>query len=94
MRDKPADEESEVGLERSLQKPIGAYATVGWRVSVPEVPYSDRTLDIEDACGLDMNAISTEARRCLNCGCVTVNASDIATALVALSANSNDKEDL
>ena len=86
MRDKPAAEESEFGLKKRMQKPTGAYSTVGWRVSVPEVPYSGRAVDIEDACGLDMNAISTEASRCLNCGCVTVNASDIATALVALSA--------
>lgn len=86
MRDQPAAEESEFGLKKRMQKPTGAYSTVRWRVSVPEIPYSDRAVDIEDACGLDMNAISTEASRCLNCGCVTVNASDIATALVALSA--------
>ena len=56
------------------------------RVEAPELPISERSVDKEDCLGLDSNEIKTEANRCFNCGCVAVNASDIATALVALSA--------
>ena len=41
----------------------------------------------EDAGGLDRSAVETEANRCLNCGCVAVNPSDMAPALIVLGAN-------
>jgi len=56
------------------------------RVEVPELPISERSLDREDFLGLDLSKIEAEAIRCFNCGCATVNVSDIGTALVALSA--------
>lgn len=56
------------------------------RVQTPELPLSQYSLDKEDVLGLDSQAIKTEAERCLNCGCVAVNPSDIAPALVALEA--------
>lgn len=52
----------------------------------PEVSISRLSLESEDIPGLDWNTIETEANRCLNCGCVAVNPSDVATALVALGA--------
>ncbi|MBI5482031.1 MAG: FAD binding domain-containing protein [Deltaproteobacteria bacterium] len=49
-------------------------------------PVPARTIDAEDTATLDLRAIQTEARRCINCGCVAVNASDLAPALIALRA--------
>jgi CO/xanthine dehydrogenase FAD-binding subunit len=46
-----------------------------------------RTLYGEDvAKGIDAETAAREAARCFNCGCVAVSASDLAPALVALSA--------
>jgi NADPH-dependent glutamate synthase beta subunit-like oxidoreductase len=45
-----------------------------------------RTLDGEDTATLDLRAVETESQRCVNCGCVAVNASDLAPALIALDA--------
>ena len=58
------------------------------RALIPEVPASERVkdLDAEERPGLDPGAVSREAGRCFNCGCVAVNPSDIGTALVALDA--------
>jgi len=39
-----------------------------------------------DARGLDLDLVDMEASRCLNCGCLAVNASDLAPALVAFAA--------
>lgn len=47
---------------------------------------AERTLDGEDLATLDVGAITAEAQRCLNCGCIAVNASDLAPALIALDA--------
>ncbi|MDR1292463.1 MAG: FAD-dependent oxidoreductase [Clostridiales Family XIII bacterium] len=47
----------------------------------------ERALYREDISeGLDAEAVMREAARCFNCGCVAVSASDLAPALVALSA--------
>ncbi len=58
------------------------------RVKPPELPVAERTksLDAEDIGSLDSNSITMEANRCFNCGCVAVNSSDIAPALIALKA--------
>ncbi|MBI5529586.1 MAG: FAD binding domain-containing protein [Deltaproteobacteria bacterium] len=45
-----------------------------------------RAIDAEDVSGVDLRAVEAESRRCLNCGCVAVNASDLAPALLALDA--------
>jgi NADPH-dependent glutamate synthase beta subunit-like oxidoreductase len=49
-------------------------------------PAADRNLREEDAPPFPPDAAATESRRCFNCGCVAVNASDLAPALVALNA--------
>jgi len=46
----------------------------------------DRRIDTEDTATLDLQAIQAEARRCVDCGCVAVNAADLAPALLALQA--------
>jgi len=56
------------------------------RIKSPEQSLSDYCMDKEDAPGLDIKAVETEAKRCFNCGCDGVNPSDIAPALVALNA--------
>jgi NADPH-dependent glutamate synthase beta subunit-like oxidoreductase/CO/xanthine dehydrogenase FAD-binding subunit len=56
------------------------------RVRMPERSPSEYRLDREDVIGLDSEAIATEAKRCINCGCDGVNPSDIAPALVVLDA--------
>jgi NADPH-dependent glutamate synthase beta subunit-like oxidoreductase/CO/xanthine dehydrogenase FAD-binding subunit len=56
------------------------------RVPTPRLPVAQRTLSGEDSATLVESAMAQEATRCANCGCVAVNASDLATALVALDA--------
>jgi hypothetical protein len=50
------------------------------------LPVSRRRIDIEDTVGFNLSEMENEANRCFNCGCVAVNASDIAPALMALGA--------
>lgn len=58
------------------------------RVESPELSVSERikSLNIEEAGGLKLSEVKNEANRCFNCGCVAVNPSDMAAALVALDA--------
>lgn len=56
------------------------------RIKAPKTPISKRTIDDEDAPGLGLREIENEANRCFNCGCLAVNASDIAVVLLALNA--------
>lgn len=49
-----------------------------------ERPVDARTLTDEDAASLNMAEAEKEASRCMNCGCYSVNASDISPVLVAL----------
>jgi NADPH-dependent glutamate synthase beta subunit-like oxidoreductase/CO/xanthine dehydrogenase FAD-binding subunit len=58
------------------------------RVTAPELPAGERikNLEAEDISGLDMSAVEMESNRCFNCGCVAVNPSDMAPALIALEA--------
>jgi len=56
------------------------------RVEMPELSLSERSITTEDVLGLNKEDIETEANRCFNCGCVAVNASDMAPALIALDA--------
>jgi CO/xanthine dehydrogenase FAD-binding subunit len=51
-----------------------------------KLPPSERGVEKEDTQSLDLDKAGEEANRCLNCGCVAVNASDMAPALVALAA--------
>jgi len=50
------------------------------------LPVSRRRIDIEDSTGFNLSEMENEANRCFNCGCVAVNASDMAPALIALNA--------
>lgn len=52
----------------------------------PELSISQRKLNSEDKQTISSEAFANEAKRCANCGCVAVNASDLATALIALDA--------
>lgn len=56
------------------------------RITAQRIPISKRGLNIEDTPGLSLSEVETEANRCFNCGCLAVNSSDIAVALVALDA--------
>ncbi len=56
------------------------------KLKASRIVLSQRTIDIEDTPGTDLDQIKTEANRCFNCGCVSVNASDTAVALEALNA--------
>lgn len=51
-----------------------------------EIPAKERSLDKEDAFGLQESEAIKEAKRCMNCGCYAVNPSDIAPVLAALEA--------
>lgn len=55
-------------------------------VSIRERPREERRVDTEDIPGLESREVEEEANRCFNCGCVAVNASDIAPVLIALGA--------
>ena len=50
------------------------------------IPVAERTLEREDTVTISQEAAEAEARRCMNCGCYSVNASDISPVLVALDA--------
>jgi NADPH-dependent glutamate synthase beta subunit-like oxidoreductase len=56
------------------------------RAKMPRLPIHERGINVEDALGLGLREIETEANRCLNCSCVAVNPSEIAVVLVALGA--------
>ncbi len=56
------------------------------RTPTPRLPVPERTFRGEDSATLTADALTQEPLRCANCGCVAVNASDLATALVALDA--------
>jgi CO/xanthine dehydrogenase FAD-binding subunit len=58
------------------------------RVDVPELSLEERlrSLTAEETSTLDRAAVKAEADRCFNCGCVAVNTSDLAPALIALDA--------
>jgi CO/xanthine dehydrogenase FAD-binding subunit len=64
----------------------GKYLGKTPRTQIFKLPLSERGVDKEDTQSLDLDKAGEEANRCLNCGCVAVNASDIAPALVALAA--------
>jgi CO/xanthine dehydrogenase FAD-binding subunit len=58
------------------------------RVSIPTLPVQERirSIDMEDIPDLSARETEKEAGRCFDCGCLAVNPSDIAIALVALDA--------
>ncbi len=58
------------------------------RTDIRETPAGNRiqSIAVEDAQGLSLSEIETEARRCVNCGCLAIGPSDLAIALAALDA--------
>jgi len=56
------------------------------KLKASRILVNKRTIDIEDTPGFGLNQIKTEADRCFNCSCVSVNASDTGVALEALNA--------
>lgn len=52
-----------------------------------ELPVASRTLTDEDEKSLSIAEAKEEAKRCMNCGCYSINASDISPVLVMLDAN-------
>lgn len=56
------------------------------RTETQMLPIATRSIDAEDVRGLGREGVEREANRCLNCGCVSVNASDIAVVLLAIDA--------
>jgi NADPH-dependent glutamate synthase beta subunit-like oxidoreductase len=70
----------------SLLKFNAEYYKKTKKLKASRIPGNKRTIDIEDTPGFDLNQIKTEANRCFNCSCVSVNASDIGVALEALNA--------
>jgi NADPH-dependent glutamate synthase beta subunit-like oxidoreductase len=70
------------GLQEVNLKALGSSE----RIAVPELPITRRSLEAEDVATIDEAASRSEALRCARCGCVAVNASDLAAALVAFGA--------
>ncbi len=52
----------------------------------PDTPVEQRCLDVEDSTTLTREEAKAEAGRCMNCGCYSVNASDLTPVLIALGA--------
>lgn len=63
----------------------GVKNTAGVRLK--ERPVGQRTIKDEDSQSLSMEEAAREASRCMNCGCYSVNASDISPVLVAFQGN-------
>ncbi len=72
--------------EKPLLKFNSEYIKKTSPVPTPKLAVSQRGIDVEDNLGLGLNEVGIDANRCFNCGCVAVNPSDIAVALMALNA--------
>ena len=57
------------------------------KLHASRIPLNQRTVDREDTPGFGPDQIKTEANRCFNCSCVSVNATDTGVALEALNAS-------
>ena len=81
-------EKKDTGAVKLPERFNSSYLEKTSRVNTPELPVSERikSIDVEDVSSLGLIDVETEANRCFNCGCVAVNSSDMATALIALDA--------
>jgi NADPH-dependent glutamate synthase beta subunit-like oxidoreductase/CO/xanthine dehydrogenase FAD-binding subunit len=81
-------EEKDTETVKLPEKFNSAYLKKTSRINTPELLVSERikSIDAEDVGSLEPSAVKTEANRCFNCGCVAVNSSDMAPALIALEA--------
>ncbi|MCX7966259.1 MAG: FAD-dependent oxidoreductase [Syntrophorhabdaceae bacterium] len=59
------------------------------RIKIQKMPAEERieNINIEDKLQANFDDIKKESRRCFNCGCLAVQPSDIAVALIALDAS-------
>ena len=65
--------------------PEGIFVTKG--AVEKDTPVAERSLNVEDSTSLTMEEAAAEAHRCMNCGCYSVNASDMANVMLALEAD-------
>lgn len=65
--------------------PEGIFVTKG--AVEKDTPVAERSLNVEDSTSLTMEEAAAEAHRCMNCGCYSVNASDMANVMLALDAD-------
>ena len=81
-----------VGIAKPVYKHDGflkfdpSFSELHRGVKVISIPVEERNLEREDTVTISQEAAEAEARRCMNCGCYSVNASDISPVLVALDA--------
>ena len=82
-----------VGIAKPVYKHEGflkfdpSFAELHRGVKDISIPVEERNLEREDTVTISMEAAEAEARRCMNCGCYSVNASDISPALLLLDAD-------
>ena len=81
-----------VGIAKPVYKHEGflkfdpSFAELHRGVRDISIPVEERNLEREDTVTISMEAAEAEAKRCMNCGCYSVNASDLSPVLVALGA--------
>ena len=87
LRGTQAEEKEEEAIKPPLKFNV-SYLKKMSRVETPELSVSERikSIDVEDVLGLGSSEMEAEANRCFNCGCLAVNPSDMAPALIALNA--------
>ena len=78
---------AKVAEEESLKFNCSSVAKTS-RIKIEELTTGERqkSIDVEDVKTAGLEAVKTEANRCFNCGCLAVNPSDLAPALVVLDA--------
>jgi CO/xanthine dehydrogenase FAD-binding subunit len=77
--------------DRNNQTPLrfeSSFLRKTGRVRLPELSVEKRikSIENEDTGDVELKSITRESQRCFNCGCVAVNPSDLAPALIALDA--------
>lgn len=74
-----------------VEKQFLTFDTEGVRnftaATLQDTPVEERNLEKEDSSSLSMEEAAGEAARCMNCGCYSTNASDMANMLLALDAS-------
>ena len=82
-----------VGITKPVYKHDGflkfdpSFAELHRGVKDISIPVEERNLEREDTVTISQEAAEAEAKRCMNCGCYSVNASDISPALLLLDAD-------
>ncbi|MCD8018300.1 MAG: FAD-dependent oxidoreductase [Clostridiales bacterium] len=85
---------SEYGIERSIPGHGEGFLrydedclNIKRGIAEDELSIEERSLDKEDSQTVSKEQALAEAKRCMNCGCYSVNASDIANVLLCLDAD-------